>query len=85
MGKKATNIRIVREDGGEEGLGTMLLRVVVGGIVYILTFGVGVIECAFMIGLRDDKRSIHDFIAGTYVTYNEPHNRARLWCEMFLA
>ena len=26
-----------------------------------------------MVGLREDKRAIHDFIAGTYVTHNPPY------------
>ncbi len=35
-------------------------------------FGIAAIVSAFMVGLREDKRSIHDFVAGTYVTYAEP-------------
>ncbi|MUV38845.1 uncharacterized protein JNUCC1_02716 [Lentibacillus sp. JNUCC-1] len=72
VGKKGTEIRIVREDGDEVGFGTMFLREVVGGFVYVLTLGIGVIVSVLMVGLREDKRSIHDFIAGTYVTYDEP-------------
>ena len=72
LGKRALGIRIVRVDEEKVGIGTMLLRDVVGGIVYIITLGIGLIVSAFMIGLREDKRSIHDFIAGTYVTYSPP-------------
>ncbi|WP_456276657.1 RDD family protein [Bacillus sp. AK128] len=72
IGKRAVGIRIARVDGGKVGIGTMLLRNVVAGIVYGITLGIGVIVSAFMVGLREDKRSIHDFIAGTYVTYDEP-------------
>ncbi|WP_391206473.1 RDD family protein [Psychrobacillus sp. L4] len=72
VGKKMLGIRIVKVDGSKLGYGAMILRVVVGGLVYIFTFGVGLIVSAFMIGLREDKRAIHDFIAGTYVTYNPP-------------
>ncbi|MBU9721274.1 MULTISPECIES: RDD family protein [Bacillaceae] len=72
LGKRAVGVRIARVDGEKVGLGTMLLRDIVGGLVYIITFGIGLIVSAFMVGLREDKRSIHDFIAGTYVTYNPP-------------
>lgn len=72
LGKRIVNIRIVRVDGKKLGLGTMLMRYVVSTLVYILTLGIGMIVSAFMVGLREDKRAIHDFIAGTYVTYNPP-------------
>lgn len=76
IGKRAVDIRIARVDGEKIGLGTMLLRNIVGGIVYIITLGIGVIVSAFMVGLREDKRSIHDFIAGTYVTYDPPEEES---------
>ncbi|WP_066174385.1 RDD family protein [Bacillus marinisedimentorum] len=72
IGKKATGIRIVKMDGSNVTFLTMLMRYLVGGIVYALTLGIGVIVSAFMIGMRSDKRAIHDFIAGTYVTRNSP-------------
>lgn len=72
IGKRAVGIRIARVDGEKVGLGTMLLRNIVAGLVYVVTLGIGVIVSAFMVGLREDKRSIHDFIAGTYVTYDPP-------------
>jgi uncharacterized RDD family membrane protein YckC len=72
VGKRACGIRIARVDGEKVGIGTMLLRQLVGGLVYVLTFGIGVIISAFMVGLGEDKRSIHDFIAGTYVTHLPP-------------
>ncbi len=50
----------------------MILRVLLGGLIYGVTFGIGVIVSAFMVGMREDKRSIHDFVAGTYVTYRSP-------------
>lgn len=52
------------------GIGMMLLRNVVAGVAYTLTLGVGLIVSAFMMGIREDKRSIHDFLAGMYVTYD---------------
>lgn len=72
LGKRTLGIRIVKKDGSNPTIGTMLLRNIVSGIVYAITFGIGVIISAIMVGVREDKRSIHDFIAGTYVTSNPP-------------
>jgi len=67
VGKRLCGIRIQRRDGAAPGIGTMLLRQVVGGLIYALTLGVGLIVSVFMIALREDKRAIHDFIADTEV------------------
>ena len=72
IGKKICGIRIVKKDGTQVGFLTMILRVLVGGLIYGVTFGIGVIVSAFMVGMREDKRSIHDFVAGTYVAYALP-------------
>lgn len=72
IGKRIVGIRIVNMDGSDVGFLTMVLRVFVSGIIYLATLGIGVIVSAFMIGLREDKRAIHDLVAGTYVTYNRP-------------
>ena len=72
VGKRIMGIRIVRVDGKKLGIGTMLLRYLVAALVYAITLGIGFIVSAFMVGIRKDHRSIHDFIAGTYVTSNEP-------------
>ncbi|MBY0087313.1 RDD family protein [Brevibacillus sp. M2.1A] len=72
VGKRIVGIRIARIDGEPVGVGTMLLRNLVGGIVYVITLGLGIIVSAIMIAVRQDKRSIHDLIAGTYVTSNQP-------------
>ncbi|AZV59505.1 RDD family protein [Peribacillus frigoritolerans] len=72
VGKRIVGIRIVRMDGKKLGIGTMLLRYLVAALVYAITLGIGVIVSAFMVGIRKDHRSIHDFIAGTYVTSNKP-------------
>ncbi|KHF39964.1 RDD family protein [Halalkalibacter okhensis] len=74
LGKRALGIRIARIDGEKVGIGTMLLRDIIGGFVYAITLGITVIISAFMVGFREDKRSIHDLIAGTYVTYDPPYN-----------
>jgi len=72
VGKRIMQIRIAKVNGEKLGFGTMFMRTVVGGLVYVLTLGIGFIVSAFMVGLREDKRAIHDFIAGTYVTHNMP-------------
>lgn len=72
VGKKALGIRIVKKDGSNVGIGAMLMRVIVSGLVYLLTLGIGVIVSIFMVAIREDKRAIHDFIAGTQVTTSLP-------------
>ncbi len=72
VGKKIVGVRIVKVNGEKLGIGTMLLRNIVGGLVYVVTLGIAAIVSAFMVGIREDKRSLHDMIAGTYVTYDEP-------------
>lgn len=71
-GKRMMGIRIAKTDGSNVTIGTMLLRYVVTGFIYGLTLGIAVIVSIFMVALRQDKRAIHDMIAGTYVTYNKP-------------
>lgn len=68
VGKRICGIRIRKvDDQLPPGIGTMLLRNVVAALVYALTLGIALIVSAFMVALREDKRSIHDFIAGTEV------------------
>ncbi|QTM98258.1 RDD family protein [Sediminibacillus dalangtanensis] len=68
LGRRLAGNRIVRIDGRKVGIGTMLLRDFVAGIFYVLTLGIGFAVSAFMVGIREDRRAIHDFIARTYVT-----------------
>lgn len=71
VGKRMCNIRIQKVyDEGPPTIVTMLLRNVVGGLFYGLTFGIGLIVSATMVAAREDKRAIHDFIAGTEVVYD---------------
>jgi uncharacterized RDD family membrane protein YckC len=72
IGKKICSIRIVKVDGSKLGVGAMILREFVGALIYGFTLGIAAIVSAFMVGLREDKRSIHDLIAGTYVTHEPP-------------
>ncbi|RST75288.1 RDD family protein [Siminovitchia acidinfaciens] len=72
VGKRIVGVRIVKVNGEKVGIGTMFLRTFVAGIVYAVTIGIALIVSAFMVGLREDKRAIHDLIAGTYVTTDKP-------------
>ncbi len=72
VGKRIIGIRIVKINGEQVGIGTMLLRDLVSGFIYLITFGILGIVSIFMVALREDKRAIHDFIAGTCVTFHEP-------------
>lgn len=73
VGKRIMGVRIVRLDGEPVGIGTMLLRAVVGiWLIYTVTLGIGAIISAIMVGVREDKRAIHDLVAGTYVTSDPP-------------
>ncbi|MCR8848984.1 RDD family protein [Rossellomorea sp. SC111] len=72
VGKKTMGIRIVKKDGSNIHIGNMLMRNVVTGVFYLITFGFGALLSAFFVIFRDDKRAIHDFVAGTYVTKMTP-------------
>lgn len=72
VGKKILGIRIVNLDETDVSFWTMIKRQLIAGIIYAFTFGIGIIVSAFMVGIREDKRAIHDFIAGTYVSFNPP-------------
>lgn len=50
----------------------MFLRVIVAGLVYGITFGLGLIASLILIAVREDNRTLQDLIAGTYVTYSSP-------------
>ncbi len=48
----------------------MFMKEVVGYyIIGTITFGLLIVVSVFMIMFREDKRPIHDFIGGTYVSY----------------
>lgn len=66
LGKKATGIRIVRMQTGENGgfVTNVLLRLVVNGLLGLIPF-YGLVDILFI--FRDDRRCIHDMIAGTQV------------------
>ncbi|OIJ15562.1 hypothetical protein BKP35_00780 [Anaerobacillus arseniciselenatis] len=72
VGKRIMGIRIVKFNGEQVGIGTMLMRDLVSRFIYLISFGILVIVSIFMVALREDKRAIHDFIAGTCVTFHKP-------------
>ncbi|MFC7681825.1 RDD family protein [Paenibacillus sp. GCM10028914] len=72
IGKRICRIRIRKvNDHMPPGFVTMLLRNMVGGLVYAFTFGIGLIASIIMVCVREDKRSLHDYIAGTEVIYDD--------------
>ncbi|MEE9442541.1 MAG: RDD family protein [candidate division Zixibacteria bacterium] len=66
IGKKTMNIRIVKFDTGENGgFGTNVgMRGIVNGLLGLIPF-YSLTDIFFI--FRDDRRCIHDFIAGTKV------------------
>lgn len=62
IGKRALGLYVLRPDGSKVGPGRALARWVAHGLSFI-TFGIGFI----MIGVREDKRGLHDLICDTVV------------------
>lgn len=63
LGKMAVGIKVIRDDGSQNGVLRMILREVVGKFVS------GIILCIgfMMAGWDREKRALHDMIAGTRV------------------
>jgi uncharacterized RDD family membrane protein YckC len=72
VGKRIVGIRIVKVNGERLGIGAMIMRSFVASLIYGVTLGIALIISAIMVGTRKDKRAIHDFLAGTYVTSDNP-------------
>jgi uncharacterized RDD family membrane protein YckC len=67
LGKKLMNVRVVKLDTGRNGgfVTNVLLRALVGqGLLGVIPF-YGLVDALFI--FRDDRRCIHDMIAGTAV------------------
>ncbi|MBP2241482.1 putative RDD family membrane protein YckC [Cytobacillus eiseniae] len=70
IGKRILKIKIKRINEEEITFKHMFLREVVGKfLVMNITFGLSAIISVFMVVFREDKRAVHDLIAGTYVSY----------------
>ncbi|WP_017186881.1 RDD family protein [Alkalibacillus haloalkaliphilus] len=72
IGKRVLSIRIARVSYRKLTFPTMFLREVIGVILYQLTLGLLTIVSIYLVTTRDDRRSIHDIIAGTFVTSHHP-------------
>ncbi|MFA9559520.1 RDD family protein [Evansella sp. AB-rgal1] len=72
IGKRLVGIRIARVSGEKLTLGTMIIRELLANLLYYVTFGILSLISVYLVSTRDDKRSIHDLLAGTYVTSNLP-------------
>jgi uncharacterized RDD family membrane protein YckC len=79
VGKKLLGVRIVKTDNTNVTLLTMILRYIVGGLIYAFSFGLAFIASVLMVIFRKDKRSVHDFVAGTYVTRNTPDTNGKAY------
>lgn len=70
-GKQVLGMKCYRPaDGKVAHWGWMFLREFVGGLLYEVTFAVVWLVSCIMLVIRPDKRTIHDFIAGTIVLYD---------------
>jgi uncharacterized RDD family membrane protein YckC len=65
LGKKICRIRVQRVDGERPGIGSLLLREVIGRLVNGLTLTIG-----YLIALGKERRGLHDYIGGTVVVKN---------------
>jgi uncharacterized RDD family membrane protein YckC len=63
LGKMALGIRVIRQDGGPNTWGTILVRETIGKLVSAIIFLIGYVMAAF----DSKKRALHDRIANTYV------------------
>lgn len=71
IGKRILRIKVKRINESELTFKHMFLREVVGKfLVMNLTFGISAIISVFMVVFRKDKRTVHDLIGGTYVSYD---------------
>ncbi len=70
IGKRIFKIKIRRfKDDENVTILNMVMREVVGNyIIVLVTFGISVLVSGLMVIFRKDKRGIHDFIGGTYVS-----------------
>lgn len=60
-----------------ESMRTVSTVISVGSLLSLSLFATS----AFMVGVTKSRRSIHDFIAGTYVTYDTPEDTKELYSE----
>ncbi|SEH99998.1 Uncharacterized membrane protein YckC, RDD family [Halobacillus karajensis] len=69
VGKRLVNIRINKANGKELNIADMFFREFIGKfLIGYLTVGLSTLVSALMIVFRKDKKAIHDFVAGTFVS-----------------
>lgn len=68
VGKWATGLRILRDDGREIGVGRAFLRHFIGYPLSFVTLGLGFLAAAF----TPRRRGLHDLIANTIVVRDGP-------------
>ena len=70
IGKRICKIKIKRfNDDKNVTIFNMVMREVIGNYIVVLaSFGISVLVSGLMVIFRKDKRGIHDFIGGTYVS-----------------
>ncbi|MGE7926070.1 RDD family protein [Viridibacillus arvi] len=70
IGKRICKIKIKRfKDDENVTILNLVMREVVGNYIVVLaTFGISVLISGLMVIFRKDKRGLHDFIGGTYVS-----------------
>ncbi|MEZ5425726.1 MAG: RDD family protein [Pyrinomonadaceae bacterium] len=65
IGKMLTGLRVVKMDGTNPTLGSLLLRHLIGYPLTALTLGLGFVFSVF----NRNARALHDYLAGTVVVY----------------
>lgn len=71
LGKRALGIKILNDDGSDVNLVQMIIRDFLTPILYGVTLGLLAVVSAVMIGVRKDKKAIHDIFAKTKVVYRK--------------
>lgn len=65
IGKMLTGLRIVKIDGTGASFSRVLMRNVVGYLLTVMTFGVGLLIAI----ISSSGRALHDYLSGTMVVY----------------
>lgn len=73
LGKMIAGLRIVRTDGSEPSIGSLLFRQTIGYFVTLLTFGLGFLFSVF----SGKGRALHDHLSGSQVVFGSATVRSR--------
>ncbi|WP_217587654.1 RDD family protein [Lentibacillus saliphilus] len=72
IGKRILGIRIAHLTNKKLTLGAMIIGGFLAQLLYYILAGILLIASIYFVSTREDKRSIHDLLAQTYVTSNVP-------------